>query len=446
MISENAQPEPEMIETDSSFVERADQISVDYVKISNNRGLKDLDIAPSVLRIEINQGLMHPFMFGKILLSDFHNMRNILPIIGDEILEISLKIPGSDPIIKKFYTRDVSFSIDSPVKNQLLYEISFCSGLFGKNLTTKISKTYKNSKKDIIAKKIYEDYLKTDSIPIVTTPTEETTTIIFPYLSPIDCIDLLAETSSYQDNYDYVFYEDLNRVNFISLSTKKESDYKFYFTTSDNLEYRAESGGAKSLAAMRQSILNITISGKMNSISDNIINGTYSGINLNFDMLNKKINKIRYSYLDRYQKEKHVELAPPIPLDLNQDLSSKNLSTIVVTNEPSSTFRRSEKPLQVGRSHFPRKNIDNMFFQTASLEIHGKTSVLPGDIVFLDLRKRDVGLKMDNDPQDPLNSGRYMVMSVVHYINRANSTCRTALLVGRDSLPRPIPSSTTFNV
>jgi hypothetical protein len=87
-----------------------------------------------------------------------------------------------------------------------------------------------------------------------------------------------------------------------------------------------------------------------------------------------------------------------------------------------------------------------MFFQTASLEIHGKTSVLPGDIVFLDLRKRDVGLKMDNDPQDPLNSGRYMVMSVVHYINRANSTCRTALLVGRDSLPRPIPSSTTFNV
>ena len=74
-----------------AFIGKPDQVNIDYIKISNTRGLENIDIGASVIEIEINQGLTTPFIHGKLTLSDMHNMKNVFPIIGDEILEISFR-------------------------------------------------------------------------------------------------------------------------------------------------------------------------------------------------------------------------------------------------------------------------------------------------------------------------------------------------------------------
>lgn len=422
------------------------QVNIDYIKISNSRGLGGLDIGASVMEVEINQGLTTPFIHGKLTISDMHNMKNVFPIIGDEILEISFTVPGSEPIVKTFYTREVSMENETPAKNQLIYFLYFSSKILHNNIREKICIPFKKTKKSAMVKKIYDDYLKKDlDLPIRITETEDICNFIVPYVSPLEAIDMLSKISSYEGHYDFAFYEDLEKYNFVSLSTMKENPEKFYFTTSDNPDFRGETPiGYPSLELMREKILHYTISGKRNNMSTNAVMGIYGGTNLNFDMTNKKINKVIHSYAKKYPDEKHIEQAPPIPLTLNEDLSSRNMAHITVSNEPSFTYGNSEKPLGLAKASYGRKMVNNILFQTVTMEINGRTSIYPGDIVYLDIRKHDVGVTINPETIDPVNSGRYMAINVVHYI-RKDGTFNTSMLVGRDSLPNPVPSQTDFN-
>ena len=91
----------------------------------------------------------------------------------------------------------------------------------------------------MMVEKIYNDYLK-DDLPIKTTPTDEICNFVVPYVSPLEAIETLTKISSRDGYYDYVFYEDLKKYNFVSISTMKENSEKFYFSTSDNPDYRGE--------------------------------------------------------------------------------------------------------------------------------------------------------------------------------------------------------------
>ena len=427
-----------------AFIGKPDQVNIDYIKISNTRGLKNIDIGASVIEIEINQGLTTPFIHGKLTLSDMHNMKNVFPIIGDEILEISFTVPGSEPVLKTFYTREISIERETGSRNQLIYFLYFSSKILHNNVRGKICIPFKKTKKSMMVEKIYNDYLK-DDLPIKTTPTDEICNFVVPYVSPLEAIETLTKISSRDGYYDYVFYEDLKKYNFVSISTMKENSEKFYFSTSDNPDYRGETPiGNLSLEMMREKILHYSIAGSKNDITTSAILGIYGGTNLNFDMTNKKINKVIHSYVDYYPEEKHVEKAPPIPLSLNTVLSSRNMAHITVSNEPSFTYGNSEKPLGIQKAIHRRNMVNNILFQTVSLEINGRSSIYPGDIVYLDIRKHDVGVALNPEIVDPVNSGRYMVINVVHYI-RKDGTFNTSMLVGRDSLPNPLPSQTVFD-
>ena len=190
-----------------AFIGKPDQVNIDYIKISNTRGLENIDIGGSVIEIEINQGLTTPFIHGKLTLSDMHNMKNVFPIIGDEILEISFTVPGSEPVLKTFYTREISIERETGSRNQLIYFLYFSSKILHNNVRGKICIPFKKTKKSMMVEKIYNDYLK-DDLPIKTTPTDEICNFVVPYVSPLEAIETLTKISSRDGYYDYVFYED----------------------------------------------------------------------------------------------------------------------------------------------------------------------------------------------------------------------------------------------
>lgn len=422
-------------------------VNIEEISFRKNDPDKDkLDLIPSVVRLEINQGIMSPFVHGSMLISDFHNMKNLFGISGGEVLEIAFNTPGTSSLRRKFVVTSVSPSKDTNSRSQSLYTIEFASLIHFNNLTTKISRCYGGERSSII-KNIFDDHLKNDydGEEIFIQKTDNgTTKFVVPFMSPLRAIEWLTRYSALNDSYDFVFYEDMIGPKLISIGTlKKNPPVKTYYT-SQNTDFRdANPLGARAIIAERGRILSHTVSGSRTDMINNILSGMYSGTKLNFDMTKKIISKSNYFYGTVFNDQPKIESYSPITSTVQKKLAGEYGSRIVLSNEPSFTHDGIEKSMDIGKSYFLRNYSNSIMLQNAAVELHGDTRLLPGQIVDLKIRRKDATYNTNQAEEDfdPYESGRYLVLNVVHHIDPRIRSCKTALLLGRDSLPVPVPDS-----
>jgi len=419
---------------------------INFRKNDSDPAEDTLDLIPAVVRLEINQGIMSPFVHGSMLISDFHNTKNFVGISGGEVLEIAFNTPGTPSLRRKFVVTSVSPSKDTNSRSQSLYTIEFASFIHFNNLTTKISKHYEGERSSII-KNIFEDHLKTDydgkEISIQKTD-NGTTKFVVPFMSPLRAIEWLTRYSALGDSYDFVFYEDMMGPKLISIGTLKKREPFMTYYTSQNPDFRSANPlGARDFTAERERILSHTVSGSRTDMINNILSGMYSGTKLNFDMTKKIISKSYYFYGTVFSGQPKIESQSPITSTVQKKLEGEYGSRIVLSNEPSFTHDNIEKSTNIGESYFLRNYSNSIMLQTAAVELHGDTRLLPGHIVELKIRRKDATYNTNpaDEDYDPYESGRYLVLNVVHHIEPRKGSCKTALLLGRDSLPVTVPDS-----
>jgi hypothetical protein len=212
----------------------------------------DIDIRWKVLEINIFESIFQPCMTADITIVDADNLVANLPIVEGHIVDIHLGINEDDKIQQMIDGEDIKIAMEvikitSRIKmiNQdaQTYTLRLASVGWSNNVRTRVSRAYKKKSysdmvQDIFDSKFalqdnlglfgqYSEFNEDDVKPLNKEDTHGEFSVVIPRWKPIQAINWLAGRSQSKNNknaVNYVFYEDKNQYNFVSISSLMEQE------------------------------------------------------------------------------------------------------------------------------------------------------------------------------------------------------------------------------
>ncbi|CAB4141273.1 hypothetical protein UFOVP410_112 [uncultured Caudovirales phage] len=201
---------------------------LNYITLVSHDG-KRHNFYPQFVELVYQESIFTPCIHASLLVADSVDFPTLLPILGEERLLVSFtrqdetSKEGSllDPLVINL----ASYSIvgrtqDAGSKKRQTYQLDLVSDELFKNISTRIFTKYKNRTYSSMVKKIFNEHLKIKKPLKVVEETSGTYTYLFQNQSPIRCIEILKNKSisSEKNGYCYVFYEDRDQFNFITIT------------------------------------------------------------------------------------------------------------------------------------------------------------------------------------------------------------------------------------
>jgi hypothetical protein len=193
-----------------------------------------------------------------ILVNDATNMIQNLPIFGFETLLLEFQTPNKTKFSKTF--RLVRITDRKLIRErQAGYIMHFVSVEAVTNLKVRVSKSYKGKLISDIVSDLHNNWLNGNTINIETTKYQHH--IIIPKLSPCHAINWLATraNSAAYNGANYLYYEDKNQFNFVSVESLMAQSSVQYYTfqvaaiREDQLGYKPEDLAANNIAMQSHS-------------------------------------------------------------------------------------------------------------------------------------------------------------------------------------------------
>jgi len=417
----------------------------------------------SIMSITIFEDIQSHAVTGDIIIRDISNFASIGPLIGQEFLKLKLKTNTLEDE-DSFDFVEFPFVVNSlQSKTQIgnnieVLVLTFSTDSLSKNNRTKITRTLEGTYSDIV-KKMFDD-MATGKKCFVE-PTVGVKKITSPNIRPADIIRIaMAESiSKFLDGTisNYVFFETLKAFHFRSLPSLYAQPYKQNYTkfapgsmprktTKDNLDERELSR-----------IIEFNI-GSGNDTLIHYLSGTFASNLYVHNIFNKSISKNTYNYFENFRNEKHIgnyhgKGKPNPPFSTKKIESKKTVSdfparTFVVPisqNGVNDAHHSTPSDTKVISPHNPQDYLQQRVSQMNQLEngisivieTHGNTVISAGDIVKADIPY--TGLKTDEDKDDPVYKGEFLVKRVRHDFDYVLRSHRTNYVLVKDSVEQLFP-------
>ena len=411
-------------------------------------------------QVHIYEDLFAPCLKGELFILDGANFIGHFPIIGQEEIEITFKTPAvTDKYIK--HTFDV-YKTSPRLNNQEGpqyegYTLYFASPELLHDSHIKCSKSF-NGTPSAIVSTIMKEYFPSSLINIE--DSRNFMRFIPPYWSPFKCINWLSrrtmtlEESKREANF--VLFQNLSTdngvFNYVSLSTlaQGESLEDYIVSVGD----RQDIGSGKNLAMTIPDVIEYSNEKYVDKL-ENVQTGMLASTLLTHDITFKKFDTTTYSYNLDFNNANHLDEYPLMP-PRNDVLSTHSDSMIHFKPKQNHLYiiRDSEGNIisEPEEDNFfqedwllHRKSLmEQMSLQKHKIRVAGDTRRKVGDVVTLSIPTSEIHDDRIESAIDTNISGRFLVTSIKHIINRVGPTHEMVLELSRDSLSKPIPDESTF--
>ena len=332
----HGQPQAENIEEDlpQAFMGNIELCDI----LSPNIDAK-VNIIPMIDTLTVYEDISKPYLLCDIAIRDSYGFRETIPIIGEEFINLVAQTRGFDVadednpldnIVKKSF-RVYSVSPISNVSERLKIYVLHCISIEAIiSEKKKISRGYNNVKIEDIVKNIYETFIaapmntfysaykmKTEPKRLIVEPTSDMHTFCFPFKSPFDIMDDLAEkaTSANEveeqgDNEEsvappadgalYMFYETLTHFKFESLETsfKRSPKRNFVAKIDSAIDPKDRFAGLGWPGIGFNNVEEYTIDSVFDVI-DNMRQGMYAAKLITHDIVRMRYDIIGYKYIEK---------------------------------------------------------------------------------------------------------------------------------------------------
>ena len=393
-------------------IQYAGQVSYEQIIISNYNGAK-LNITDLVQEINIYEDLFSNILSGSIAIVDATSMIDVLPIIGQESIKISLAVPGAGIKTFTFSVYSVS-NIEATNNNTAVYVLNIISNEAIIDRIQGFSKVYSGESSKIVST-IISDWLPTNK-KLLFESGRNIIKFISPYWSPFEAINYVAARTTHKNtgNPSFFFYETLEGFNFRSIETLFES------APLATLVYRDSN---IALAEKKNNLAQqgLTIEDYEVLSSFDFLESLNSGI-LGTEIYSKDVSRNeytinRYNYLKSYSSSKHLNKFSPIP-NTGRGLNYRNIS-----NKKYIKYTHNEMFTGYGDVLYPNlifgprsSLIEQLNTVRLNITLPGSIIINPGKIVDLQFPVNRVKDKVSKSELDTSLSGRYIVSSVRHNI------------------------------
>lgn len=403
------------------------------VKIGSAKGTI-FDVYNFVIDINIYEDMFSPTMSGNITLNDAQDLVNLMPMIGEEKLLITFKTPSIDDkdglYEQEFYIykmTDRQYTAERAVS----YKLHFVSFETVRDLNAKVSKGFAGNI-DAVVEQILKQELRTDK-KINIEKTKNTTTYVSNFWTPFTNINFLTKRSISQEteSANFIFFESNRGFNYVSVDTLLTQDPKTKYIYDNNSRDPSGDGGG-SVRDIAETLSRIN-SVKINTAYDymnRIQSGMYKSRLITHEIVTKTYNVQTMTYEDEFKKHNHLNKYPLSTVNL----PSKTFAFLDTQPRALENFNnfKSDK-----MKTWYLKNIMQMAEMSAyymDITVAGRSDICVGDIVDIYMYRPTPFNQKDQEEQllDKTFSGRYMVASLCHNLNREKHEIHMSVI--KDSL------------
>lgn len=405
-------------------------IKINTITMYNGDG-KYIDITRLFVSLSIYEEIMNPFMTATIFLSDSISLASLLPLVGEEQILIDFETPfhtGPEFKFKKlFYVYKVENIENYKEKNAIIgLKLISVEGFVDKN--KRLSQTFRGSASEIVSKLLRNELRTTQRVQIDDSNTNVAYTSNF-WTPSKNIMYLTGEAYSVTNNPNFVFYENKDGFNFLSLDTLYDQIPVANFTRDNFIRETKNDGSSLPNAELQYNrILDISTTDFFDYY-DRLASGMYGSSMYHYDMEAKKFSFIqRNTKLDYEKNTSSLNLNSSIKSPLIFDPISRLVTKIVHKNLHTNTV---PEPLDIDIKRVALLKKAEAF--KTNVRVFGRANYKIGDVVSLTIYKNEAlsSSKLDKDITDPLLSGNYLISALSHEVSNKTHYCNMELI--RDS-------------
>lgn len=396
--------------------------TLETIEVTSVTGQK-VDIREQVVSIELFEDIFSPFRTATIVMKDSADLLNILPFIGEEILELKVETPSYNrPIEGTFYIYKAPSRVRTSNKESM-YTLQCISKDWLADINSKISKTFKGSCSDI-AYELIKDGLVTDRKAHIGTTTNQTA-FTAGFWSPIKCINHLATLSVGRNNSPtFVFFENRYGYNFACINDLLTNE-SYQLFTQDNFSRTVTDDGITTIRDPNKEykrILEIHTPDTGDFMQDQL-QGKFKTTLWSHDITTK------YGFI-----EKRYNLATDKSINLlNENRShSKNpltseTSKFILANTQYNLYEGFENTTNNLHVQSRAAFFNDLMKFKVNLLVRGRTDYTVGQIMELYIPKMTQLHDNLEDNKDEVLSGRYLCIAIGHFFTREGHKCSIEL-------------------
>lgn len=305
------------------------EIEISKLKIKKFNGNDEMSLMPQFVELSIYQSIFEPVMKAELLINDNIGLFVNYPFTGEEIINIEYKQKAGVSAVEKdtgnmqFIIKAVrDIALDDRARG-MMFIIDLISVEFLQNVRKLVSHAY-NDLVENMAQNLYNEYIMTDTQtkflktkPFTIEESLKVRNIVVPNLRPFQAIQWLAKhavAKDYENHFLYLFYEDNQGFNFLTIQKLIEDAWK-QRDTIQKTKYRyisdVESGFSNADATPDSDLYYISnvVNNKRFSSIEKIAGGYYQNELFEISLLQKNYNSTP-TELEKETGPNHLEKYP----------------------------------------------------------------------------------------------------------------------------------------
>jgi hypothetical protein len=429
-----------MAESKKELLRNENDYVLNYLQLVDWKGNRH-NFTAHFIEFSYEESIFETFLHGCLIASDAVDYPTLLPMIGEERVRASFtrpneKVPaGSDgellPPIEfdmPVYLMDGKRQEAGSGKFQV-YNLFYTSDEIFNNLNNKVFKAFKDLKYSEMVKKLYDSHLKkSKELFIGDDETTESVDYLVQNELPVRAISKIAKRCISKKNRDFffVFYEDRDRFNFVSIGylIKQEPIATFTYEIKNIMENGT--GLSPKLRDLEKDMGNV--SNYQQQGTYDVLGAALSGENtssmLSVDPILRKYSVKEFDLRKEYDNFPHMEKSKPWSENNKMFVNSKTNMAMVVSDSEHSNHEyisgrepnvRSAKPEEflLHRQSQKRQLLKNVI----SIELSGDPRIKAGTMIKFNIPEH-LGKTGDQNPEqkDQYLQGKYLVVAVAHII------------------------------
>jgi len=406
-------------------IAKAGDVRINKVVVITSKGMAQ-DITMQAIGFDIFEDIFSPFITGKIYVRDSQEITNLLPLVGEETVELSITTPelAEEAGFTQQFCIFKMTEKENTSQREAVYTLHIISREAILDMNQLISRCLSGPISGIVTDILKKDWgLASKKKCNVDEDIANKTKFVANFWSPIRCIQYAAEHAvSKGGSPNYLFFENKYGLNFVSLDDLYDLPVMHEFIKDQySSEIGADGGSGRNIAEDYKRVLDLRQPVAYNYM-ERLKSGFYGSEIVYMDLLTGQYVHTAFQpdfggkHLNKY------------PLYTDR-VSARPKGCLIQGNQNYNNFDGYGSDTANTKTVQKRQHL--MATAEASkciITVFGRTDYAAGQKVSLRIPQNTQLSKDDTEWGDRINSGNYLISAVCHSIDRESYTCIMELI------------------
>jgi len=429
-----------MADTFLPSLQKAGSVNIQEIKLLSSNNV-EIDLNEFLVEVNLYEDIFSSHLYGDIFLSDSRNLIDLLPIIGEEYLNLTFFTPGFEQykIQKTFRVFRLSNRQIVRDNNTQTFVLHFASIELFYDMLLPLYKSFTGKITDLVEEIFFEyvaesrnlvlndngssDFSTTNTPLTIINDTSNSVKFVSPGWSPFKCINWLASKSIPKEGVskNFLFWESNKSFYFGSIeylfkdALENKNIVGVYSYSPNNNKNNKDRDVAKEMFT----ITDIEMVQTTDHVK-NYTNGYLANRLITLDLFNKKYEFFDYDYVEEYKKSYHTsgqgDKAVPVFVSESPRNFSSSISFYPVNPKLFNSFpgNVSEK---IGEIHGNRKStLLDLTNLKLNITVPGRSDVEVGNLIYIKFPALGPAIESDANKEhiDRSYSGYYLITAIHH--------------------------------